>query len=184
MLWSVQSAVPLLQRGLFLSAIVLQDKTAAAWAPQETQFLQEISICSNRVPSHGQQGNLCFGAWSTSSPSFMFVLLFLTSFPAYAVFCLFLSTFFQRYHHLVWGAQLCPAVSPSELAEGSCIWDEAIPASSHNLHAPLPTPFHLHPVHPSTSFSPRALRNVRRDNEHEGELLLKSTLMLVNWVLA
>lgn len=70
-------------------------------------------------PLHRLQGNLCFGCWSTSSPSFFFhIAVHSFAFTPYccAVLCPFLNLFSQRCHHLHWRAQLCPMVSLLEAA--------------------------------------------------------------------
>ena len=85
------------QHGPFPQSAVLQEQTSPAWVPHRVlpenllqcgvsmgcNFLQSISTCST-VDLHGLQGdslshhgllhrlqgNICSGAWSTSSPSF------------------------------------------------------------------------------------------------------------------
>jgi len=117
----------------------------------------QVEICST-VDLHGLQGNLCSGAWSTSSPSFFTDLgVCRVVSPTYShsslllhlLWCRFFYTFSnmlsQRRYHRCQLAQLWPVAAPcwSRLALALSDMGEASAAS--------------HTSHPCSSFTPKNL---------------------------
>lgn len=85
--------------------------------------LQGDNLCIHGL-HHVLQGNLCSRTCNTSSSphfgvyrSVSMTFSLLLSHNACTAFCPFLNMPPQRRHHVVWGAQLCPAVAPLEWLE-------------------------------------------------------------------